>query len=356
MDFFVTILDPTPDCPAHSIADEHIVADFDDANAIRKLANQSDVTTYEFEHIGVDTLIQLEEEGYTIYPTAQSLKIIQNKLTQKQTLRENDITVPDFAGVNSPNDIKKLAERYGYPLLLKSCYGGYDGKGNRVIVDKNDVETGYGDLGGSNRILMIEEFIDYRCEISVIAARDTSGNITTFPIAENQHQDNILLKTTVPASITAEEEAQAQKVASQVLEVFNGVGIFCIEMFVTRDGKILVNEIAPRPHNSGHYTIEACITSQFEQHVRAITSLPLGATDLLSPAVMTNILGDRGPQPACYHGIKEAMALTGVNPHIYGKTLVKPGRKMGHITTVGADKAIMDQNADKASQLIGFDD
>jgi len=356
LNFYISILDPTPDCPAHAIADHHIVADFDDEEAIRQLAEQSDVLTYEFEHIGVDVLIQLEEEGHTVYPTARSLKIIQNKHTQKQTLQGADIAIPVFQYVQAAADIADFAEEHSYPLLLKSCYGGYDGKGNRVVQHADDVNAAYAGLEGDHNELMVEEFIDFKCEISVIAGRDVRGNIVTFPIAENLHQDNILIQTTVPAAITSEEENQAVSVAHEVLQVFDGKGIFCIEMFVTNDGQVLVNEIAPRPHNSGHYTIEGCITSQFEQHIRAIAGLPLGDTSLVKPSVMRNILGNTGPKPARYKGILEAMEIAGVNPHIYGKTEVRPGRKMGHITTIGNNLTDIKEKCQKASELIQFEE
>lgn len=350
-----SILDPTPTCPASSIANKHFIADFRDKNVIRQMAKEVDILTYEFEHIAVDVLLDLEAEGHTVYPSARNLQIIQNKYTQKQTLRAAGIAVPAFYKVNMVEDVLEAGSEFGYPMLLKSCYDGYDGKGNRVVHNSEDAQSAYDDLGGSTRELMIEEFINYQCEISVIVSRNSRGDIIEFPVGENYHEDNILIETKVPAQISKQAESQALSVAHQVLEVFQGVGTFCVEMFVTSD-QILVNEIAPRPHNSGHYSIEGCVTSQFEQHVRAICGLPLGETKLVKPVIMRNLIGDRGPQPARYVGIEEALEIPGVSIHIYGKETVKPGRKMGHITVLADNLEEASEKAKKAHQAISFED
>ncbi|HMA61210.1 MAG TPA: 5-(carboxyamino)imidazole ribonucleotide synthase [bacterium] len=342
MGFYIIILDPTPSCPADSIADEHIVADFDDENAIRQLSEKADIITYEFEHIGVKILKELEEEGHKIYPTAKSLEIIQNKYTQKERLADQDIPVPDFIKVTAVEDIKAAADKYSYPLMLKSCTGGYDGKGNAVINNESEVSAAYKELGAGKLPLMVEEFIPFEKEISVLACRDTKGNIAVYPVGENEHRDNILYETRVPADISPQLAEEAMHLGHQVLEVFSGIGMFCIEMFVTKDEKLMINEIAPRPHNSGHYTIEGCITSQFEQHVRAITGLPLGDTSLIKPSVMRNILGTGDTGEALVTGIDQALELQNVKAHIYNKKIARPGRKMGHIT-------VTDDNLQKAA-------
>ena len=352
MGFYVTILDPTKKCPADSIADEHLAADFDDRDAIRKLAQKSDLITYEFEHIGVEVLKELESEGYKIYPTARSLEIIQNKYHQKNVLKRDQIAVPDFKKVSGPADIKDAAEEFGYPLMLKSCTGGYDGKGNALIDSQDEVESAYQELGAGKNQLMVEEYIPFKKEISIIAARGLSGEMKVYPAGENEHRDNILYETKVPAEISAELEKEAEEFAREVLKVFAGVGIFCVEMFVTEDDQLLVNEIAPRPHNSGHYTIEASVTSQFEQHIRAITALPLGDTSLVRPAVMRNILGSGEEGAAWIVGLEPALAVEGVKVHIYQKTISRPGRKMGHLTVTAASLKIAADQALKASKLI----
>ena len=350
--FYVTILDPTKSCPADSIADQHLVADFDDRKAIRKLAQKSDLITYEFEHIEVEVLKELEAEDYKIYPTAHSLEIIQNKFHQKNVLIEKQIAVPDFKKVTNSADIKEAAQEFGYPLMLKSCTGGYDGKGNVLIDSQVEVEKAFQKLGAGKTPLMVEKYIPFKKEISIIAARGLSKEMKVYPIGENDHRDNILYETKVPAEITSELKKKAEEFAKEVLQVFAGIGIFCVEMFVTENDQLLVNEIAPRPHNSGHYTIEGCVTSQFEQHVRSITALPLGDTTLLRPTVMRNILGSGESGKAEIIGLDPALAVKGVKVHIYQKQISRPGRKMGHLTVTADSLNQAAERALKASQLI----
>jgi 5-(carboxyamino)imidazole ribonucleotide synthase len=352
MGFYVIILDPTKKCPAHSIADQHLVADFDDREAIRKLAEKSDLITYEFEHIDVEVLKELESEGNKIYPTARSLEIIQNKYHQKNVLKQDQIAVPEFKKVSSPDDIKETAQEFGYPLMLKSCTGGYDGKGNALIGSEAEVERAFQELGAEKSKLMIEKYIPFKKEISIIAARGLNGEMNVYPIGENEHQNNILFETKVPADISNKLKKEAEEFAKEVLEVFEGIGIFCVEMFVTEDNQLLVNEIAPRPHNSGHYSIEGCVTSQFEQHIRAITALPLGDTTLVRPAVMRNILGSGKEGKAEVVGLDSALAVEGVKVHIYQKTISRPGRKMGHLTVTADSLDQASELALEASRLI----
>ncbi|MCC3144593.1 5-(carboxyamino)imidazole ribonucleotide synthase [Halanaerobium sp. Z-7514] len=352
MGFYVIILDPTKECPADSIADEHIVADFNDESAIRKLADKSDVLTYEFEHIGVEVLKDLEAEGYKIYPTARSLEIIQNKFHQKNMLSQNKIPVAQFIKVSSIEDIKEAAQKFSYPLMLKSCTGGYDGKGNIVIEEPQAIKSSYQQLGGAKAKLMVEKYIPFKKEISVLACRALNGEMKVFPIAENLHKDNILYETKVPASLAAGLKEKAEKLAFEVLEVFTGIGMFCVEMFVTESDELLINEIAPRPHNSGHYTIEACLTSQFEQHIRAISSLPLGETTLLRPVVMRNILGSGSEGKAKVLGLEAALAVKGAKVHIYNKKMARPGRKMGHLCVLAENRSDAEKRALEASKLI----
>ncbi len=336
MGFYVITLDPAKDCPSHSISDEHIVAEsFDDFSAIMLLAEKSDVITYEFEHINVDALLKLEDMGYKIYPTAKSLKIIQNKFTQKTELKTNDISVPDFLEISSIDDIYRAGEIFSYPFLLKASTGGYDGKGNAVVNSKEHVLSCYKTLGEGKIPLMAEKFVDFIMEISVLACRGIDGKIAVYPVGKNNHIDNILDETIVPADLPEHITKHAINTAYKVMEVFNGVGMFCVEMFVDKNGEILVNEVAPRPHNSGHYSIEGCVTSQFEQHIRAVSGLPLGDTSLLKPSVMRNILGEENAEGhAVVFGIEEALKIPGVNVHIYGKSETKPKRKMGHLTVI----------------------
>lgn len=344
--FYVITLDPSECCPSHSISDEQILASFDDKKAIRTMAEKVDVMTYEFEHINVDILKELENEGYTIYPTAQSLEIIQNKYNQKVTLLNNNIAVPEFQSVKSIEDIEKAGHLFSYPMMLKTCTGGYDGKGNYVIENEESIKESYEQLGNGTLPLMVEKFVDLKKEISVLACRGIDGGISVYPVGENIHKESILDETRVPASISKECTEKAMGMAHKVMEIFSGVGMFCVEMFVTKDDEILINEVAPRPHNSGHYTIEGCFTSQFEQHIRAITGLPLGDVSLRCPTVMRNIIGENGESgKAYYEGIDKVYNDGNVKVHIYGKEEVRPKRKMGHITVIGKT---LDEAVEKA--------
>ena len=331
LDTWFAILDPTEHCPAHSIADRHIVAGFDDIDAILEMAEGTDVVTYEFEHISLRALQLLEEHGHKVYPSSETLGHIQNKLTQKQWLAKHGIPVPDFIAVNSPEDIMAAESRYTYPMILKTCTGGYDGKGNAVIADRGDINRAFESLGGGRLPLMLEERIDFEKEVSILACGSENGDMSVFPVAENVHKNSILDETTVPAVISKDAEREAFEVAKACLKAFKVCGMLCMELFVTKDGHILVNELAPRPHNSGHYTIEGCYTSQFEQHCRAILGYPLGDTSLIRPTAMKNLIGDRDGD-AVLTGLEEAYRFPGLKIHNYGKEQVRVGRKMGHVT------------------------
>lgn len=333
--FYVVVLDPSADCPAHSICDELIVADFDDRAAFKELADKTDVITYEFEHIDAKALEELENQGYKVYPTATSLEIIQDKLTQKQLMQKGGLAVGDFMEISSLDDMLKAGELYGYPYMLKARTGGYDGKGNAVVKSEERISDAFEELGGGTVKLMAEKMVDFKMETSILACRSLNGDVCVYPVGDNRHVNSILHQTVVPADIPDEASEYAMQTATKVMHIFDGIGMFCVEMFVTKDNKIIVNEVAPRPHNSGHYTIEGCVTSQFENHIRAVVGLPLGSTRLLSPTVMVNILGEEGHSgKAVVKNLDKAMALRGVTVHLYGKTQSKPRRKMGHITVV----------------------
>ena len=354
MGLFVTVLDPALHCPSSSISDEHIIANFDDVGAIRELASKSDVLTYEFEHIDCKSLIELEGEGKKIYPTAKSLMIIRDKLTQKQALKEGSAPVGDFIKVGSIDDINRISLDYGFPFLLKTRTGGYDGKGNYLVKNAQEIETAYNVLGNGKLPLMAERFIDFEMEISVLACRTQKGETVVYPASQNNHENNILQETKVPANMSEQTEKEAIKAALLVMDVFKGVGMFCTEMFVLKNGSVLINEVAPRPHNSGHYSIEGCVTSQFENHIRAICDLPLGSTDLIRPSVMRNILGADTPNDgnAIVEGLQQALAVEGVKVHIYGKEKSKPQRKMGHLTVTAETLKLAEERANRAWSYI----
>lgn len=353
MGFSIIVLDPGKKCPAHTLVDKHIVAAFDDKEAIRELAKITDVITYEFEHIDADVLEELEEAGYKVYPTAKSLKTIQNKYSQKELLQNSGIPVPLFCKADTLEEITQAAHAYGLPLMLKSCTGGYDGKGNYCIHTPADIPAAYEALGGGTLPLMAEKFFCFQMEISVLACRGIDGDIQVYPVAENIHHNSILAQTRVPANISQKTSDRAMALARQVMEVFEGVGMFCVEMFVDNHGDIVINEVAPRPHNSGHYTIEACVTSQFEQHIRAVAGLPLGAPDLVRPAVMYNLLGEEGSQGGVLvTGAEKLLEIPGAALHIYGKEESRPHRKMGHITIIAKSLSEAIDKGAKASGLV----
>jgi len=334
--FYVSVLDPSADCPSHSICDKLITAGFDDPNGYIELSKHADVITYEYEHINAEALKNLECEGHLIYPSVTALKTIKNKHLQKNALHKNNIPVPRYAVVSDTNmiDYYGKPENFGYPLMLKTTTGGYDGKGNALIKDSSEINDAFTKLGSGKKELMVEEYIIFDKEISVIACRGIGGEKTIYPVAENTHTESILDTTVVPANIDEATSGKAKEIADRVMSVFEGVGTFCIEMFVTEENGIYVNEVAPRPHNSGHYTIEGCFANQFENHIRAIVGLPFGDTEMITPTVMVNLIGE-SDGPAELLGLEEAYKDPNVHVHFYGKSESKKGRKMGHYTVVG---------------------
>jgi 5-(carboxyamino)imidazole ribonucleotide synthase len=329
----VTVLDPTPQCPA-SIVAEQIVGSLKDAQAIRQLAARSDILTYEIEHINTDALQALQTEGAKIHPSPDLLAIIQNKYRQKEFLAQHAIPVAPFMSVDSVADIERAAQLWGYPLVLKAKEDAYDGRGNARIDEPQDIASALAKLGG--RKLYVEKCLDLAKEIGLMIARNERGDIVAHPVVEMIHARNICQVVLAPAPTALSLQVEAQEIAHRTLAYLEGIGIFGFEFFLDTAGKIWLNEIAPRPHNLGHYTIEACKTSQFTQHLRAITNLPLMATDMLYPAAaMINILGDRdGPADPYWLDDYDS---DNVFVHIYGKRETKVDRKMGHITAVGDD-------------------
>jgi 5-(carboxyamino)imidazole ribonucleotide synthase len=334
MSLKVIVLDPTEGCPASMIADEQIVADFKDENAIMRLATKCDVLTYEIELANSAALKELETKRYPVRPAPATLHIIQNKYRQKSFLKEHKIAVPDFELVRSEDHLYELCKKFGLPMMLKACENSYDGRGNFLITSKSKVHEAFTYFPEGE--LMVEKFVPFTKEISIMVARNPSGQITSFPVAENIHKNSILDTSIVPARISRKVELKAKRMAEMTMKVLQGAGIFGIEMFVTKKADILVNEIAPRPHNSGHYTNEACSVSQFEQHLRAVLDLPLSKPELLCPAVMVNILGnERSTGSYSMKGLTRLLSVPGVKLYVYGKKTSKTGRKLGHIIATG---------------------
>ena len=322
----ITVLDPTENCPASQAGAKQIIGDFKDEFAILKLAEQSDIITYEIESGNTDVLSKLKAE---IEPSPSTLGIIQDKLSQKKFLSENGLPVSQFYEITSLDDLREKIKELGLPVLLKLRRDAYDGRGNFKITSSDEIEKAYQHFDGKS--LMVEKFVDFKMEVSVIAARNTRGEIDTYPLVENIHEDNILKITIAPARVSDNVIRNAGEIAKKTMQVLNGAGVFGIEMFVDQDSKILINEIAPRVHNSGHHTLQSCKTSQFEQHLRAILGLNLGSTDLVHKTVMCNILG-----PHEFEGKYKPVQIEkdGVYLKMYGKDISKPQRKLGHFNVV----------------------
>ena len=338
----ITVLDPTENCPAAQVGAKQIVGDFKDKNAIVKLAEQSDIITYEIESGNTDVLSKIKTE---VEPSPSTLGIIQDKLSQKKFLSENGLPVSQFYEIASLDDLRERINELGLPVLLKARRDAYDGRGNFKITSPDEVEKAYRHFDGKS--LMVEKFVNFKMEVSVIAIRNTKGEIATYPMVENIHEDNILKITIAPARVSDDVIRNAGEIAKKTMQVLNGAGVFGIEMFIDQNNKILINEIAPRVHNSGHHTLQSCKTSQFEQHLRAILGLDLGSTDLVHKTVMYNILGPDG-----FEGKYKPVQLEkdGVYLKMYGKNVSKPQRKLGHFNVV-------DMNDSKnTSELLGIAD
>jgi 5-(carboxyamino)imidazole ribonucleotide synthase len=333
----VIVLDPTENCPASKVGAVQIIADFKDERAIEKLSELSDIITYEIESGNSDVLKRLEENT-EINPSPNTLKIIQDKLLQKQFLEKNSIEVAKFAKIDNKEELIKMIDRLGLPLLLKTRRDAYDGRGNYKINSKSEIDDALDLFKG--KTLMVEKFVKFEKEVSVIAARNTKGEISTYPVVENIHENNILRTTIAPGRVSDNVKKQAELIAEKTMEVLHGAGVFGIEMFVTSDEKILINEIAPRVHNSGHHTLQSCNTSQFEQHLRAILGMNLGDSSIKHPTIMYNILG-----PKTFQGEYNILFQNLDNTHLkmYGKTESKPQRKIGHVNIVDYDNVGMDK-------------
>jgi phosphoribosylaminoimidazole carboxylase PurK protein len=364
--FVVTVLDPTPNAPAGQVADAQIVGDLNNETAMMQLATHSDFLTLEWELANPYLLGKIAQKGIPVNPSAKTLEIIKDKYEQKLFLQKAGIPVADFVEVKTKHDIEHAGEKFGYPLLLKAKIGAYDGRGNFLIKTKQDIAKGLEKLGSTN--LYVEKFVPFEKELAIMVARNTNGEIVTYPVVETIHKNNILHITLAPAPIEKTLAKKAEMLARKTMQQLKGAGVFGIEMFLTRSAsfhsdksseragqaKVLINEIAPRVHNSGHYTIEPCITSQFEQHIRAITGLPLGKTTMLTKAaVMVNILGEH-ERKATVEGLEKALQLPGVSVHIYGKKETRKERKMGHITAIGDSLEQCLRSAKKARSYLSI--
>ena len=341
----IIVIDPTENCPASQVGAEQIISDFKNKEAIIDLANKSDIITYEIES-GDSDVLKSVEKNVEINPSPETLKIIQDKFLQKSFLLENNIPIPDFIKIENIEDVKKGLNKFGYPALLKARRDAYDGKGNYKINSEDEIQKAFEYFKGQK--LLLEKFVPFKMEVSVIASRNTKGQIKTYPLVENIHENNILRETIAPARVSDKVTKNAEEIAKKTMIVLKGAGIFGIEMFVTQDDGIVINEIAPRVHNSGHHTLQSSETSQFEQHLRVILGLELGSTKLIHNTVMYNILGTSGFEGE-YHSLdisKDNLFLK-----MYGKKISKPLRKLGHFNLVGTKGESIDQLLQKLETL-----
>jgi len=346
MGFHVTILDPTFNCPAAQVSDKHIMGGFYDKEKLEQLVQECHVTTFELEHVDTSILKELYDHGHNIHPSPYVMELIQNKYEQKKLLDEKGIPVPAYKEVKTQHDLAS----FGFPVVQKAKLGGYDGQGVQVLRSQEDVET-----KAIKTESFIEEMVDIDKELAIIVARNIEGEIKCYPVVEMLFDErvNICDSVMAPARISKEVEEESIRISVESIKALDGVGIFGVELFLTKSGKILVNEIAPRPHNSGHYTVEACATSQFEQIIRAVTNLPLGSTKLISPAVMVNLLGEIGYEGEPFiEGIHDALEIPELSFHFYGKSFTKPFRKMGHVTVLDDDINVALEKANKAKDIL----
>ena len=335
-DIHTSVLDASNDAPCKIACNEFYLGDLMDYDAVYNFGKQVDILTFEIENVNINALEDLEKEGVKVYPTSKTLKTIQNKGTQKLFYRDHDIPTADFSRFAYASEIQDAISNGGleFPFVWKSAQFGYDGYGVKIVRTEADLK----DL--PNVECITEDMIPFKNELAVIVARNVDGEVATYPVVEMEFhpEANQVEYVICPARINEEVKKKATEIALKVSKAFNHVGLLAVEMFQTKDGHIIVNEVAPRPHNSGHHTIESSYTSQFEQHLRAILNLPLGKTDSQLAGVMVNLVGaEEHNGNVVYQNIKEIMKMPGVTPHIYGKKQTRPFRKMGHVTIVNKD-------------------
>ncbi|OBS08102.1 5-(carboxyamino)imidazole ribonucleotide synthase [Acidihalobacter prosperus] len=330
----VIVLDPDADSPAARAADGHLRARYDDAEALGRLAAECAAVTTEFENVPAESLRMLAQH-VPVHPAAEAVATTQDRLREKRFLQAMGLATAPFAAVRGPQDLAAAAAAVRFPAILKRASFGYDGKGQIRLDAPEGLADAFDALGGVECVL--EQRVELACEVSVVLARAGDGEIASYPLAENEHRDGILAISSVPARIDDGLAAQAIEMAGRIAGGLDYRGVLAVEFFVTRDGRLLVNEIAPRPHNSGHYTVDACVCSQFEQQLRALCGLPLGDTRLLSPVAMVNLLGDRWLRPDGPRW-QSLYAMHGARLHLYGKREARPGRKMGHLCVLAATR------------------
>lgn len=331
----VAVWDPDPDAPALRAADFSLSAPFHDSSALAEFAEAVSAATYEWENIPVTVAAALEQ-AVPLTPSSRILGLLQNRIEQKSFLRRHGFAVAPFRIISSPGDVIAAAESIGFPCLCKTATSGYDGKGQWRLLGSADVrdlqQRFYQAAQEQTQQWIVEQFLQFEKELSALIVRSADGTARAYPVVENVHEGGILRVSQVPADVPPPIAERAGQIAASVVEALDGVGVFCVELFLMPDGRLLINEVAPRPHNSGHYTLDACTVSQFEQQVRALCNLPLGEVRLLSPAVMVNLIGHDLTRTTTSKGLVALLSEPGAALHVYGKRTVRPGRKMGHVT------------------------
>jgi 5-(carboxyamino)imidazole ribonucleotide synthase len=350
----VVVLEKNSRSPAARLSPDCVVGDWADRETLLKFAAQCAVITLENEFVDASALELLERAGHKVFPGSKCLAVTQDKFAQKSVLRAAGLAVPQFCAVRSPEETTAAGNQFGWPVVLKTRRNGYDGKGNFTLKSEAQVAAGWAALGGHGNELMVEAWFPFARELAVIVTRGRDGATAIYPVVETIQRHHICHAVKAPAAIPAEVEQRARTLARQAVEAVGGVGSFGVELFLAANGDLAINELAPRVHNSGHYTIEACTCSQFENHVRAVLGWPLGCPQMRAPAaVMLNLLGT-AQAPGRPQGLQAALRVPGAHLHLYGKAMSGPGRKMGHITvlekTLEAGLAI----AEQAAQEIHF--
>jgi len=331
----VAILERKEHSPASGLAHHNLLGDWDNPKDLLRLAALCDVLTLENEFVDAEALAIVERHGHRLYPGSSTVKIVQDKLWQKQAIANEGLLLPRFVDTPTPADVLKAGTDFGWPLVLKKRRNGYDGKGNATLLSPADLDAAWKTLDGTRNALFAEAWFPFERELAVMITRSIDGQTAVYPVVETIQRDHICHVVQAPAAISRDLAERAAETAGRAVGAVGGVGTFGVEMFLSTDGTIAINELAPRVHNSGHYTIEACECSQFENHVRAVMGWPLGSTAMRAPAaVMVNLLG-AGPGPGFPEGLTQALAVPGTAVHLYGKTTSGLGRKMGHVTALG---------------------
>ena len=330
LEYKTVILDPIPLCPAGQVSDHQIVANYNSISAAKSLSNMCDVVTYEFENVDLECLMKISED-IDVFPSPEILRISSNRILEKQKLRNIGAPTVEFLPINSIEDFNQAKRIIGFPMIIKTASPGYDGKGQKLLKSEHDIDDYLINSINTKKSFIAEDFSDFNCEISVICARNIEGDIITFFPSENIHENHILDISIVPPRVSEKVITSARNLATNIAEALDLVGLLAVEMFLTKNNELLINELAPRPHNSGHYTMNGCETSQFTQLIKILTKQPLGNTNLSCPSVMINLLGDLWINNSSKPDFDKLNKSKNIFVHLYGKDEPRIGRKMGHI-------------------------